>query len=72
MSRLLDLADIQGGILRDYGEHYPKGRFVFIQLRRASDDEGLDAKRKAHGQALSGGSRRRSPTRVRSRPRGHG
>lgn len=51
MSRLLDLADIQGGILRDYGEHYPKGRYLFIQLRQATDDEGLDAKRRAHGQA---------------------
>lgn len=48
MSRLLDLADIQGGILRDYGHHYPKGRYVFIQLRQATDDQGLEPVREAH------------------------
>jgi Dyp-type peroxidase family len=30
--RQLDLADIQGGILRDYGEHFPKGRFIFLRI----------------------------------------
>ena len=42
---MLDLADIQGGILRDYGEHYPKGRYVFIQFREPADGEGLEARR---------------------------
>ena len=32
MARQLDLADIQGGILRDYGEQFPKGRFIFLSI----------------------------------------
>lgn len=51
MSRNLDLADIQGGILRDYGESYPKGRYIFIQFGQASDGEGVEAIRRARDEA---------------------
>ena len=51
MSRLLDLADIQGGILRDYGGNYPKGRYVFIEFRRAQDGDAPEKVREIQAQA---------------------
>ena len=32
---LLDLADIQGGILRTYGDGFPKGRNFYLTVRDA-------------------------------------
>jgi hypothetical protein len=32
---LLDLADIQGGILRTYGDGFPKGRNFYLMVRDA-------------------------------------
>lgn len=34
---LLDLADIQGGILRTYGDGFPKGRNFYLTIRKAEE-----------------------------------
>ena len=41
---LLDLADIQGGILRTYGDGFPKGRNFYLTVR----DERKGREQEAH------------------------
>ena len=36
MTRKLDLADIQGNILCDYGSSFPKGRYLFLNIPNAA------------------------------------
>jgi len=42
VSRHLDFGDIQGGILREYGGDFPRGRYIFLKLPSGDPDPERD------------------------------